>query len=117
MTWNPELRARFDALRLAELAGSLTASEEVEFATLIRTLEAEEAQRLGPAMDRMHREENELQDQLNALQAENDELAKLLSQQQQFVADARRWLSQFDQRHLAIRQAYSRLTGQTLTAK
>ncbi len=116
MTWNAELQARFDSLRLAEIAGTLTATEADELVELIHALEADEMAYLSPAIDLLRREQDELHKQLTVTQTENAELAGLLSQQQQLVADARRWLSQFDQRHVAIRQAYSRLTGHELAA-
>lgn len=116
MKWSAELQARFDTLRLAEFAGTLSAAEADELAELTQTLQADDAVSLRPAMDRLRREQDELHEQLTSVQAENEELARLLSQQQQLVADARRWLSQFDQRHSAIRQAYSRLTGHELAA-
>ncbi|MBI3913912.1 MAG: hypothetical protein HY327_06970 [Chloroflexi bacterium] len=116
MNWNVEMQSRFDQLRAAELAGRLTPREESELTKLVAILEADEAHHLAPAITQMRAEQTALREQLHALQSENEELAKLLSQQEQLVADARRWLTQFQQRHLLILQAYTRLTGEVLVA-
>ena len=114
MNWNAEMQTRFDQLRARELAGTLLAQEEAELMELVATLEADEARRLAPALAQMRAEQRGLREQLRALQTENEELAKLLGQQEQLVTDARRWLAQFQERHLVILQAYARITGQAL---
>jgi hypothetical protein len=115
MNWNAEMQARLDQLRASELAGALAAEEEAELTKLIEMLEAEEAQRLAPAFIRLHAEQATLREKLRALQTGNEELAKLLHQQEQLVADAHRWLAQFEQRHFLIQQAYTKITGEALT--
>jgi hypothetical protein len=78
-------------------------------------LRAEEARRFAPAFTRLRAEQAALYEKLRALQTGNEELAKLLHQQGQLVADARRWLAQFEQRHLLIQQAYTKIIGEALT--
>lgn len=114
MNWDTEMQARFDYLRAKELAGTLTAPEEAELAKLATALEADETRRLAPSLDQVRAEQTALRERLRTLQAENEELAKLLNQQEQLVADACRWLAQFEQRHHLIRQTYMRLTGESL---
>jgi predicted nuclease with TOPRIM domain len=114
MNWNAQMQARFDQLRASELAGSLGIEEETELAKLIEMLEAEEAQRFAPSFARMCAEQAALHEKLKTLQNGNEELAKLLHQQEQLVADAHRWLTQFEQRHLLIQQAYTKITGENL---
>lgn len=114
MNWNAEMQSRFDQLRASELAGTLTAEEEAELTKLIESLEAEEARQLAPVLTRRSAEQTALREKLLALQADNEDLAKLLHQQEQLVADTRRWLTQFEQRHLLIQQTYTRITGDTL---
>ncbi|MGE0825234.1 MAG: hypothetical protein AB7G75_16460 [Candidatus Binatia bacterium] len=109
------MQSRFDQLRTSELAGTLSTQEEAELAQLTAMLESEETQRLAPTFARLRIEHAVLQEKLQTLQTDNEELAKLLHQQEQLVADARRWLTQFEQRHLLIRQAYTKITGETLT--
>lgn len=114
MVWNSDLQTRFDSLRLGEIDGTLTEAEAHELVQLIQALEAEEHSRLQPAMHHLLQEQVALRQRLAQINRDNAELAKLLSQQQQLITDARRWLTQFEQRHLMIRQTYIRVTGQEL---
>jgi septal ring factor EnvC (AmiA/AmiB activator) len=116
MEWTTQQQTLFDELRSRELAGTLTVQEQTQLAGLIQILEAEEARYLAPATDQMRAEQAALRERLQALQAENEALARLLNQQEQLVADARHWLTQFEQRHQQIQQTYTRLTGEILTA-
>ena len=114
MIWHSEKQARLDWLRKSELAGTLTAGEQTELNELVAALEADEADRLAPAVARMREEQEALRGRLRALQAENEELARLLNQLELLAADARGWLAQFEQRHTLIRETYTRLTGEVL---
>jgi len=116
MNWNAQMQTRLDELRAGELAGTLTDQEQAELAELTKVLEADEARHLAPTIARMREEQMALREQLRALQADNEELAKLLNQLEQLDADARRWLAQFEQRHLLIQQTYARLTGEVLAS-
>ena len=115
MSWNAERQARLDQLRTREQAGLLAASEQTELAELMAALEADEASLIAPALTRLRAEQAMLRERLSVLQTENEELARLLGQQEQLAADARHWLSQFEQRHRSIQQTYTRLTGETLS--
>jgi hypothetical protein len=53
MKWNDEQQARLDALRTAEITGTLDQAGETELETLIELLEAEEQERLAAALARM----------------------------------------------------------------
>jgi len=116
MNWTTEQQALFDALRVRELDGTLTVAEQAQLNELTVLLEAEEAHYLAPVIARVRADQAVLRERLEALQTENEALARLLNQQEQLVADARQWLAQFEQRHLRIQQAYTRLTGEVLTA-
>jgi hypothetical protein len=100
MEWTTQQQTLFDELRSRELAGTLTVQEQTQLAGLIQILEAEEARYLAPATDQMRAEQAALRERL----------------QEQLVADARHWLTQFEQRHQQIQQTYTRLTGEILTA-
>lgn len=116
MNWTAEQQALFDALRVRDLSGMLTAEEQDQLSELTALLEAEEAQYLVPVIARVRADQAVLRERLETLQTENEALARLFNQQEQLVADARQWLAQFEQRHLRIQQAYTRLTGEVLTA-
>jgi hypothetical protein len=108
MSWTNDSQARLDRLRNKELAGTLTEPEQVELATLMAQVEAEEAQVLAPAMDRLRAKVGELDQELYTLQGKNEELARLLAQQQNLAADARRFLAEFEQRRAHILDALAR---------
>jgi len=115
MNWTDEQQTLFDELRAHELAGTLTTDDQARLAELTQILEAEEARYLAPVAARMRTEQAALREQLETLQIENEALAHLFNQQEQLVADARRWLSQFERRHSQIQQTFTRLTGKVLT--
>ncbi len=113
-SWTNDSQARLDRLRGRELAGALTEAECVELAALMAQVEAEEADALAPAMDRLRAEVVAQEHELAALQGENEELARLLAQQQSLAADARRFLAEFDERRAAILGALARFADGTL---
>jgi len=80
-SWNETKAARFTDLRLRELSGELTVEEQAELADIISELEADEAKLLAPYFARLQAEQEVLKEKLTGVQAENDELAKLLGQQ------------------------------------
>jgi len=89
MEWNNEKQARLDALRAAELTGTLDEASKAELATLIESLEAEERERLAPALAHMQAEQAALRQQVQESEAENEQLVILAAQQEQLLADAR----------------------------
>jgi cell division septum initiation protein DivIVA len=116
MNWSEEQQSRFDELRRRELAGALTAAEQVELDTLMKKLTETADAALSPAVTRLAQEQTTLQGKLQRHQEENEELAKLLHQQEQLINELRRWLADFDKRQRQIAQAYTRLTGDPLNA-
>ncbi len=116
MEWNDEKQAQLDALRATELTGSLDEASEAELTTLIEALETEEQERLAPALAQMQAEQTELRRQVAASETANEQLALLAAQQEQWLADARRLLSDLQRRHQAIRRAYQHVTGEPLLA-
>jgi hypothetical protein len=114
--WNDPSAPRLLQLRLKELKGILTSTEAEELAAYFEQLEQEESRRLAPALATLEAEQTILRERLQQTQAENAELASLLSQQEQLVVEARRWLAEFRARHNAIQERYSLLTGVTLVA-
>jgi NTP pyrophosphatase (non-canonical NTP hydrolase) len=115
MSWTKHSQARLDYLRNAELTGTLTDVEQAELASLMARVEAEEAQALAPTMSRLRAEVGELGQEITSLQSENEELARLLAQQQTLAADARRFLADFEQRRTSILDALARFAGGPLT--
>lgn len=115
MDWNEEKQTRFDKLRQRQLTGTLTVDEQTELAEMAAMLEQEEARYLEPAIASLELEQAVTRERLQKLQADNEELAKLLHQQEQLAVEARRWLADFQQRHENIQAIYTQLTGEVLT--
>lgn len=117
MNWSDEQQVRFDELRQQELAGTLNEAEieELEALTALLTQEADEA--LLSPIDRLRNEQTVLETRLQQRQQENEELAKLMQQQEQLTAESRQWLRDFDRRHAQIRKTYTRLTGEVLASR
>ncbi|MBM4467278.1 MAG: hypothetical protein FJ014_17275 [Chloroflexi bacterium] len=114
IVWNDKKQARLDALRAAELAGTLDEASKAELTALIESLEAEERERLAPALAQMQAEQAALRQQVQESEAANEQLVILAAQQEQLLADARRLLRDLQRRHQAIQEAYHHLTGEPL---
>jgi len=115
MEWNDEKQARLDALRAAELMGTLDKTDKAELTTLIEALEAEERERSAPALARMRAEQAALRQQVQESEAANEQLVILAAQQEQLLADARQLLHDLQRRHQAIQEAYQHVTGEPLS--
>jgi hypothetical protein len=115
MEWNAEKQTRLTELRRRELAGRLAEEEKTELADIMAEIEQQEAHYLIPAVEKMRLEQTMLEARLQNLHTDNEALAKLLNQQEQLATEARRWLADFEKRHLRIQQTYTRLTGEPLT--
>ena len=90
MEWNDKKQAQLDALRAAELTGALDEASKAELTTLIESLEAEERERLAPALAQMQAEQAALRQRVQESEAANEQLVILAAQQEQLPADARR---------------------------
>jgi hypothetical protein len=82
MSWTKDDQAKLDLLRGKELAGTLTGPEHTELAGLMARVEAEETVALTPEMARLRDEVAGTADELRRIEAENEELARLMAQQQ-----------------------------------
>lgn len=89
MEWDDTKQARLDALRAAELAGTLDEATRAELAELIDAVEAEEHERLVPAFERMRAEQATLRQQVQDVETANEQLVALAAQREQLLADAR----------------------------
>lgn len=116
MNWDDTQQTRFDELRQRELTADLSPEEQAELDALTVLLTQDADRTLLAAIDRLQQEQVELESRLEQRQIENEELANLLSQQEQLAAESRRWLADFDRRHAKIRESFIRLTGDALTS-
>jgi hypothetical protein len=114
MEWDGEKQARLDALRAAELGGTLDEKGEAELSGLLELIEAEERARLAPALAQMREEQSALRQQVQESEVANEQLAHLAAQQEQWLADARRLLHDLQRRHQAMQETYQSITGEPL---
>ena len=115
MVWDEQTQARFDELRLQELTGKLSATEQAELAELMTAIEQTERDYMAPAIKNIRQEQAALREKLQTLQSDNEAFAMLLHQQEQLVGEAQQWLQEFQERHRQIHQRYTHLTGEILT--
>lgn len=113
MIWNYDTERRFTDLRLRELSGTLTETEQKELEQMLDAVDLAEGESLREITERWQSERKHLQEKLRQMEKENDELLHLLVQQEKLVTDARRWLREFEQRHESIQDNYKRLVGET----
>src|SRR5262245_3677912 len=73
---NKDRQLRLDALRLREAQGILTEAEGAELETLFAALDAEEAEAMRPALERMRGRQAELQREKEQLEAEAAQLER-----------------------------------------
>jgi len=116
MSWTKDDQSRLDLLRGKELSGALAEPEHAELAALMARVEAEEAEALAPEMGQLRSQIGEMAGELGRIESENEELAPLMAQQQTLVADARRFLADFDRRRASILDGLDRVTRGPLPA-
>ena len=109
MQWNETLQTRFNELRQRELAGMLDEEEQYELAKLYAIIDADEEIYLGGAIERMGKIAATAQKEISEIQKDNASLARIISQQEQLIQDANRWLAEFERRHELLQQSYAKL--------
>lgn len=109
MQWNETLQTRFNELRQRELAGMLDEEEQDELAKLYAIIDADEEIYLGGAIERMGKIAATAQKEISEIQKDNASLARIISQQEQLIQDANRWLAEFERRHELLQQSYAKL--------
>jgi hypothetical protein len=107
-------RHRLDALRLREAQGLLTEAERAELDALFTAIDAEEAEALRPALERMQGHQVELQREKEQLAAEAAQLESVVREQEQLVVEARTFLDQMRSRRAALAEEFQRITGREL---
>ncbi len=110
--WTDEKQRQFDALRDKEFDGTLTDDEQPQLDAFFAELEAEEAETLRPAMERMDAEIAELQQQCQTAEARNAALAALAARQQELLGQARVYYRSLLSEQAVINSERERLVGQ-----
>jgi hypothetical protein len=110
--WTDEKQQQLDALREKEFAGTLTADEQQQLESLFAEIDAEEAEMLRPAMERMDAEIKAGKKELAKLRAENAARETLLAKRAALVKRAQELLTQLQAENQAIQAEYERAIGQ-----
>jgi uncharacterized protein YnzC (UPF0291/DUF896 family) len=107
--WNADKQLQLDDLRRKEQAGGLTEEEQAQLAQLFGELEQEEWRTLGPALERMRRQQAELQRERAAAGAQNAVLAAIAERQNDLLARAKAQLSTLLSEQRILRTEYERV--------
>jgi hypothetical protein len=110
--WNADKQLQLDDLRRKEQAGGLTEEEQAQLAQLFGELEQEEWRTLGPALERMRRQQAELQRERAAASAQNAVLAAIAERQNDLLARAKAQLSTLLSEQRILRTEYERALTQ-----
>ena len=94
--WTTAMQTQLNALRAAERQGTLTEAERAELAALTQQLDALEASCLTPATTRVQQERE-------ALEAQNRQLEALLHEQQIYLGDVRNLVAELQAREQQLR--------------
>jgi hypothetical protein len=113
--WTEEKQQRLDDLRLREARGSLTAAEQTEMDALFAELDAEEAEAMRPALERMEKTQAELQQEIDRRTAEATRLERIVREHEQLLAEARSCLAQLRARRTELADEFRQITGTELT--
>jgi hypothetical protein len=87
--WNKDKQQCLDGFRLREALGSLTESEQAEMEALFAELDAEEAEAMRPALERMEETQAELQQEIGRRAAEAARLERIVRGHEQLLAAAK----------------------------
>lgn len=112
--WNQEKQQHLDALHVREAQGILSESERVEMEALCAELDAEEAEAMRPAMERMQHRQTELLVEKKRLQTEVAQLERIVNAQKQLLAESRTYLLGLRTKRAALADDYRRITGREL---
>jgi len=111
MRWSHDKAARFQALREREARGALSPADRVELEALLADLDADEADALGPAPQRLRSEAEAMAKETEALEAKARELLRIAEEEERLLADARSTLERLRQRSAALAEDYLRVMG------
>lgn len=115
MRWTEQKARRFRELRQAEAHGLVTDADRKELAALLSDLDADEADALRSAFERMDAEATAMEAKKAALETKARELTRIAEEEERLLSDARAYLERLRQRSAALAADYRRVTGRELT--
>lgn len=112
--WNETKQTRLNELRRREQEGALTHEEREALERLLHELSREEWGELRPALDHLHEEQKQLQEELGRFRHQNALLAVLAERQDDLLKRAQAQLAGLLSEHRMLRAEYEHITGQSL---
>jgi len=112
--WNQEKQQHLDALRVREAQAILSEAERVEMEALFAELDADEAEAMRPALERMQHQQTELLAEKKRLRAEAAQLERIANAQEQLLAEAGAYLVGLRTKRIALADEYHQITGREL---
>jgi uncharacterized protein YdaU (DUF1376 family) len=114
--WTDEKQQQFNALRDKELAGTLTVDEQQQLDVFFAELDAEEAEMLRPAMERMDADIAAKREELAKWQAMNAVREKYLAQRAALLARAQATLAELQAEERALQFEYEKAIDKPIAA-
>ncbi|NOT62620.1 MAG: hypothetical protein HOP19_20635 [Acidobacteria bacterium] len=105
--WTEDKQKQFDALREKECAGTLNADEQAQLDAFFAELNAEEAELLRPAMERMAQERQQQEAEIARLHRQKGLLADLAAQEERLLQRAQAVLQEVQTEKVRIRSEYA----------
>jgi len=113
--WNMAKQQQLDVLRQREHDALLTDEERQTLEQLLHEIEQQEWAVLHPALERLHQEQKQLQEEYGRLRTDNAILAALAERYEDLLARARVQLDGLVSEHQILKNEYERVIGQPLT--
>ena len=114
MRWSDDKAARFQALREQEARGEISPAERAELGTLLAALDADEADALASAQQRLSAEAEAMAKETASLDTKARELSRIAKEEERLLSDARANLERLRQRSAALAEDYLRVMGHEL---
>jgi len=114
MRWSNDKAARFQALRERDARGELSPGERAELDAQLAALDADEANVLGQATQRLRDEAEAMAKETASLDAKARELLRISEEEERLLADARATLERLSLRSVALAEDYLRVMGHEL---
>jgi hypothetical protein len=116
MSWTERKSEQFQALRRAEAQGRLTEAERVVLDGLLADLDADEAEALRPAGERLDAQTRAMDAERTELDGKARELERIAREEETLLAEARAYVAQLRQRSAALAEDLSRVMGRSIAS-
>ena len=116
MAWTEHKSEQFQALRRAEAQGRLTEEDRVVLDGLLADLDADEADALRPADERLDAQARAMDAERAELDIKAGELERIAREEEGLLAEARAYVARLRQRSAALAEDFRRVTGRSIAS-